>query len=391
MPESKDADKKKDKKVGKHNPEKYIDLEPTLEQKMEEKIKEIALGLLDEAAPLNLAQRRQRGKTMRRYARKIQMAKKRAQKRKASKEKLKTRAQKKARDIIRQRLMRNKKYSEMTPAEKMTLDKRMQKISPKAIERIAKKQLPSVRKAEVERLAALRGGKKNEDYSVFDEAKDDPCWDGYQQIGMKKKGNKEVPNCVPEEMEAPRKKRFHKLFTKENKVKVDRRFKMYRKVVNESNLIETLENIHNDLEARSIAFDMKLEDIQKMFDDAVNEWDETISSNPFSYAMETVDISLDEQILIGEIVEAFGTTPSPELLKKINMKAKDRVVNMALDAIEKMTKSKGSKQSIGGYAFDIAKSYNIGMSGRELEKLYRKERMNEGEDCSCEDENVKKK
>ena len=26
----------------------------------------------------------------------------------------------------------------------------------------------------------------------------DPCWDGYQQIGMKKKGSKKVPNCVPE-------------------------------------------------------------------------------------------------------------------------------------------------------------------------------------------------
>ena len=24
------------------------------------------------------------------------------------------------------------------------------------------------------------------------------CWDGYKQVGMKKKGNKEVPNCVPE-------------------------------------------------------------------------------------------------------------------------------------------------------------------------------------------------
>lgn len=26
---------------------------------------------------------------------------------------------------------------------------------------------------------------------------DDPCWDGYTQVGMKKKGGKEVPNCVP--------------------------------------------------------------------------------------------------------------------------------------------------------------------------------------------------
>ena len=25
-----------------------------------------------------------------------------------------------------------------------------------------------------------------------------PCWDGYKQIGMKKKSGKQVPNCVPE-------------------------------------------------------------------------------------------------------------------------------------------------------------------------------------------------
>ena len=31
--------------------------------------------------------------------------------------------------------------------------------------------------------------------------KDDPCWKGYRQYGMKKKGNKEVPNCVPEQIE----------------------------------------------------------------------------------------------------------------------------------------------------------------------------------------------
>jgi hypothetical protein len=26
---------------------------------------------------------------------------------------------------------------------------------------------------------------------------EDPCWDGYQQIGMKMKDGKKVPNCVP--------------------------------------------------------------------------------------------------------------------------------------------------------------------------------------------------
>ena len=28
---------------------------------------------------------------------------------------------------------------------------------------------------------------------------EDPCWDGYHMVGKKKKGGKQVPNCVPEE------------------------------------------------------------------------------------------------------------------------------------------------------------------------------------------------
>ena len=30
-----------------------------------------------------------------------------------------------------------------------------------------------------------------------DEGKEDPCWKGYEQIGMKEKNGKKVPNCVP--------------------------------------------------------------------------------------------------------------------------------------------------------------------------------------------------
>ena len=34
----------------------------------------------------------------------------------------------------------------------------------------------------------------------LEEAKDeDPCWDDYEQIGMKKKNGRKVPNCVPED------------------------------------------------------------------------------------------------------------------------------------------------------------------------------------------------
>ena len=32
---------------------------------------------------------------------------------------------------------------------------------------------------------------------LFEKKKGDPCWVGYKQVGMKKKGGKMVPNCVP--------------------------------------------------------------------------------------------------------------------------------------------------------------------------------------------------
>jgi hypothetical protein len=28
--------------------------------------------------------------------------------------------------------------------------------------------------------------------------KDNPCWKGYKKLGVKTKGGKKVPNCVPE-------------------------------------------------------------------------------------------------------------------------------------------------------------------------------------------------
>ncbi len=34
----------------------------------------------------------------------------------------------------------------------------------------------------------------------------DPCWEGYEKIGMKKKNGKLVPNCVPVKNEAAKKK-----------------------------------------------------------------------------------------------------------------------------------------------------------------------------------------
>ena len=53
-------------------------------------------------------------------------------------------------------------------------------------------------------IKVLKSDKYVKDSEKVTEAakdKDDPCWKGYRQYGMKKKGNKEVPNCVPEQVE----------------------------------------------------------------------------------------------------------------------------------------------------------------------------------------------
>jgi hypothetical protein len=70
--------------------------------------------------------------------------------------------------------MKNKKYSEMTPAEKVALDTRLKKISPKIIDRIAKRMFPKVRAAEKERLKSVLSPKQesvNEAFEAFLESR----------------------------------------------------------------------------------------------------------------------------------------------------------------------------------------------------------------------------
>lgn len=38
---------------------------------------------------------------------------------------------------------------------------------------------------------------KSQESEEIEKSEDDPCWEGYEQIGMKEKGGKKVPNCVP--------------------------------------------------------------------------------------------------------------------------------------------------------------------------------------------------
>ena len=47
------------------------------------------------------------------------------------------------------------------------------------------------------------GNSVNLSESNIADTMDEACWKGYEQVGMKKKGGKKVPNCVPVEEDGP--------------------------------------------------------------------------------------------------------------------------------------------------------------------------------------------
>ena len=101
--------------------------------------------------PLTPQQRIQRGRIMKRLAPKIAMKRKIAMKKKATPEKLKVRAMKQARDVVRAKFVKGKSYDELSYAEKIQLDKKVEKKQA-LIKKIAKKLLPKIKKAEAQRV-----------------------------------------------------------------------------------------------------------------------------------------------------------------------------------------------------------------------------------------------
>jgi hypothetical protein len=124
---------------------------------------------LEEA--LSVQQRIARGRTMKRNAKKIARMRKIKSKRRADKGTLEKRARKKAINIIRGKVAgdRGKNYAGLSSSEKSTIDKLVAKKKP-MIDRMAKKLINKVRKAEGERLAKSRVS-ANEEY--ISEARED--------------------------------------------------------------------------------------------------------------------------------------------------------------------------------------------------------------------------
>lgn len=97
---------------------------------------------------------------MKRNKSKIRQGRKRSERRVASMDKLKKRARKQARNLILKKLIKDTPKSELSTARKRELEKRLEKPQMQnKIARLAKKQLPKTRRAELEKK---RGTKKDD-------------------------------------------------------------------------------------------------------------------------------------------------------------------------------------------------------------------------------------
>lgn len=134
-------------------------------KEMYDKIREAA-GItedmtLDEV--LNLQQRLKRKQMLKRIKGKIKLGRRRAKYKIADTSKLKKRSQKKAREIIRQRVAGSlgKDYKKLPLAGRMQVDKKVEKKKD-LIARLAKRMMPKVKKAEMERVKKARKSRHEE-------------------------------------------------------------------------------------------------------------------------------------------------------------------------------------------------------------------------------------
>ena len=111
---------------------------------------------MDEA--LTRAQRIKRSRIMKQKSGIIARKREIAMRRKASPEKLKKRAMKKARGIIIKKILKKRDRSELGFGELENLEKKLS-VKKAVIKKIAKKLLPQVKQDETERLAKLRSKK----------------------------------------------------------------------------------------------------------------------------------------------------------------------------------------------------------------------------------------
>jgi len=178
---------------------------------------------------LNMQQRRARSLTMRKYKGKIAAARKRMAKKAATMDKLKARARKAAIVIIRKKIAGKKgeNYAKLGPGEKMMIDKRVEKKK-SAVDKIAKRLLPMVRKADLAKRSAVK--KESIDFEF-----DNFLGESY---------NAEFESFLEESSTGPR---YHEMLKKDGTIKLDRRFRAFRNKKKPE--VEPLEEVSTNTDA----------------------------------------------------------------------------------------------------------------------------------------------
>jgi hypothetical protein len=169
-------------------------------------------GQLTEA--MTVQQRRARSLIMRKFKVKIANARRRLRKKPATMDKLKVRARKAAIRIIRKRIAGKKgeDYNNLSPSEKMLVDKRVEKKR-SAIDKIAKRLLPMVRKADLLKLRSKSESFDAEFEDFLVETNVNEAFDMFLEAETK------VSKYT---------KRYHQMYNKEGTIKLDGRFRAFR-------------------------------------------------------------------------------------------------------------------------------------------------------------------
>ncbi len=247
---------------------------------------------LDEA--LTRQQRRKRGLAMKKARFKIARGREKAKRKTASMEVLKKRARKAAINILKTKFAKSRRYADMSAGEKEVIDKRIEKVSKQRLDAIAKKLLPKVKTAERERRMNLAkgGSSKNEEinettgayFKGVEKEKRDDRERHFNRNAKKADDDASAYKPAPGDKEAKTKeskhtkkaramgyieelvwedlvegldegmwgqrisKKPHMLMDKNNKVKFDKRFKMYKPKIQEDFSFDDISDLANSTE-----------------------------------------------------------------------------------------------------------------------------------------------
>ena len=113
-------------------------------------------SLLERAVRLTVAQRKKKGLIAKRTAKRRAFRRKMKAKRMKNYDELLKKANKAARNMFKKKYAAGKNYNELSFAEKGMIDKRLERISAARLSKIARRMMPKMKKAEMERVKRAR-------------------------------------------------------------------------------------------------------------------------------------------------------------------------------------------------------------------------------------------